>query len=71
MRGTSDDATGVVSCERFNSEFTFSFRTCPIGDGDMEERASGITIFSSIGIFSLTPFSSSRYQSLNRETSPS
>jgi len=60
-----------MSCAGFNSKFTFGFHTYPIGDGDLEERVSGITIFSSAGTSSLTAFTSSGYQSLNLETSPS
>jgi len=32
-----------VSCAGFNFEFTLGFHTCSVGDGDLEERVSGIT----------------------------
>ena len=69
-RGALDGAIGVVSCAGFNSDFTLGFHTYLVGDGNLEERVSGITISSSAGSSSLMLFSS-RYRSSNLETSPS
>jgi len=63
-------ARGVVSYAGFNSKFTLGFHTYSVGDGDLEERVSGISISSSAGTSSLTAFSSG-YRSSNLETSPS
>jgi len=42
LSGAPDGATGVVSCAGFISEFTLGFHTCPVGDGNLEERVSGV-----------------------------
>ena len=60
-----------MSYAGINFDFTLSFHTCPVGDGDLEDRVFGITISSSVGTSSLTAFSSSGYPSLNLETCPS
>jgi hypothetical protein len=61
---------GAMSYAGFNSKFTLDFHTCLVGDDDLEERVSGITIHSSVGSSSLM-ISLSGYRSSYLETSPS